>query len=95
LEKITTHGISRKDGCYFKPVSLASERQKATDISSQKNQPRGKYTIYSKEDRAAIGKYASDNGKERARVKFIRKYPNLSESRVGNFKRMYLSLVRE
>ncbi len=111
---------------YFKPVSQASESQKATvadhmpsqtecglsveehekvsavvtrlaepNISSQKRQPRGKYIIYSKEDRAAIGKYASENGNERARVKFTRKYPNLSESSVRNFKRMYLSMVRE
>jgi len=37
-------------------------------LHRRKKQPRGKFTIYSREDRAAIGKYVSENGNERARV---------------------------
>ncbi len=46
-------------------VSAVVTRLAEPTISSQKRQPRGKYIIYSKEDRAAIGKCASENGNER------------------------------
>ena len=48
---------------------------------------RGKYTKYSNEDHAKIGKYALENGNERARKHFLIKYPLLTESTVRNFKK--------
>ena len=54
-------------------------------LSSQKKKQRctrGSYLKYSDEDRAKIGKYAMENGNERARKKFITKYPTLTESTV-------------
>lgn len=67
-----------------------------TDPStSKKRAARGKYTIYTDEDRATIGKYASQHGNDRARKKFLDKYPKLTESTVRNFKKMYLKKVKE
>ena len=43
--------------------------------------------MYSAEDRARIGKYALENGNETARVHFLKKFPNLRESTVRNFKK--------
>ena len=66
-----------------------------TDPStSKKRAARGKYTIYTDEDRATIGKCASQHGNDRARKKFLDKYPKLTESTVRNFK-MYLKKVKE
>ena len=53
--------------------------------AAKKRGSRGKYITYTKEDRAVIGKYASVNGNERARVKFLHKYPKLTESTVRSF----------
>jgi len=49
----------------------------------------GKYTKYSNEDCTKIGKYALENGNERARKHFLIKYPLLTESTVRNFKKVY------
>ena len=54
--------------------------------TSGKRKSRGKYTVYTKEDRATIGKYASESGNERARLRFLEKYPKLTESTVWNFR---------
>ena len=51
--------------------------------------PRGKYTFYTPENRAKIGKYALENGNERARRHFLLQFPNLNESTVRNFKKGY------
>lgn len=56
----------------------------------KKRKTKGSYTHYSDEDRARIGKYASDNGNERARRKFKDKYCDLTESTVRNFNKRYL-----
>lgn len=64
-------------------------------ILSNKRKPRGKYTAYSDEARAKIGKYASQNGNERARQKFLTEFPKLTESTVRNFKKMYLQQLKE
>ncbi len=60
-----------------------------------KSKSRGKYTVYTDEDRARIGRYASLNDNERARKKFLSSYPDLSESTVRNFKKMYLKKMKE
>ena len=61
----------------------------------RKRKSRGKYIQYSDEDRAKIGKYASENGNEKARHHFLGKIPHLSESTVRNFKKMYRKKLRE
>lgn len=63
--------------------------------SSIKRKNRGKYAIYTDEDRAKIGKYASEHGNERARKIFIKVFLNLHESTVRNFKKRYLAKLKE
>ena len=53
---------------------------------------RGKYSTYTPETRAKIGKYALENGNERARSRFCRDFPKLNESTVSNFKKAYKEL---
>ena len=50
-------------------------------------------SIYSDKDRAAIGRYAAENGNAMAQKHFKSKYPELGESTVRSFKQKYLSLV--
>ena len=50
-----------------------------------------KYTSFTAEDRAKVGKYASENGVAMARKHF--KQLNLSESTVGYFRKKYLTEV--
>ena len=56
---------------------------------AKKGRARGKYTHYSPAERAQIGRYALENGNERARKHFIAKFPNLKESTIRNFKLAY------
>ena len=58
--------------------------------ASKKRKKRGKYVQYTPEDRARIGRYALENGNERARLKFQPSFSNLSESTIRNFKKAYL-----
>ena len=57
--------------------------------AAKKRRTRGKYTQYTPEQRAHIGKYALDNGNERARPHFLPNYPDLRESTIRNFKKAY------
>lgn len=50
---------------------------------------RGKYTFYMPKNHAEIGKYAIENGNERARHYFLGQFPKLTESTVRNFKKAY------
>ena len=61
-------------------------------ITTNKRKKRGKYAD---EVRARIGKYASENGNERARKHFSVEFPTLNESTIRNFKKMYLSKLGE
>ena len=56
---------------------------------------RGKYVKYTDQARARIGKYASENGNEKARQHFLAEFPKLHESSIRNFKKMYLKKVKE
>ena len=51
-------------------------------VLSNKRKSRGKYSVYTPEAHAKIGKYALQNGNERARQKFLTEFPKLSESTV-------------
>ena len=55
--------------------------------STKKRKTRGKYTAYTGENRAQIGKYALENGNEKARLHFLSIFPNLKESTIRNFKK--------
>lgn len=57
------------------------------ECSSRKK--RGKYEHYSNEQKVKIGKYALENGNERARRHFLSECPNLKESSIRNFKKAY------
>ena len=59
---------------------------------AKKRRTKGNYTHYSDEDRAKIGKYATENGNERARKHFLTKFPHLTESTVRSFKKRYIVL---
>ena len=52
--------------------------------------PRKERTVYSDTDRAAIGKYAAENGNTSARKHFKEKFPALGESTVRSFKQKYI-----
>ena len=56
---------------------------------AKKRNPRGSYTKYTPKQRADIGKYALENGNERARCHFSVRFPKLTESTVRNFKKSY------
>ena len=57
--------------------------------AAKKGKTRGRYSHYSAEDRASIGKYALENGNEKARQPILVKFPNLKESTIRNFKKAY------
>ena len=67
----------------------------ASPAGATSRSKRGKYTVYTDEAHARIGHYAGINGNERARKHFLSEYPNLTESTVRNFKKMYLMKMRE
>ena len=56
---------------------------------------RGKYTVYTAESQAKIGKYASENGNERARLHFKTQFPKLKESTIKNFKKAYKDQLKK
>ena len=59
-----------------------------TDPSPAKERrARGKYTHYTPAQRAQIGRYALENGNERARKNFASKFPDLKESTIRNLRR--------
>ena len=57
--------------------------------AKRKRVSRGKYTVYTAESRAKIGKYALENGNKRAQIHFKSQFPNLKESTIRNFKKSY------
>ena len=67
----------------------------SADPNPKKRKTRGKYTTYSDQQRVAIGKYASENGPEKARKRFMAEFPNLNESTVRYFRRLYQQQIKE
>ena len=61
----------------------------------KRRKTRGKYAKYSDKQRAAIAKYASENGPEKARKQFIAQFPNLNGSTVRYFKTLYEQKMKE
>ena len=56
---------------------------------------RQSYAHYSGEMRAKIGKYAAENGNEKARKHFSKDFPDLKESTIRNFKKKYYVKLAE
>ena len=66
--------------------------------SNQVKRRRGKgttYTTYTAEQRAKIGRYALENGNERARLHYLAEHPNLKESTVRSFKKAYVQELQK
>ena len=57
--------------------------------AKRKRVSRGKYTVYTAESRAKIGKYALENGNKNAQIHFKSQFPDLKESTIRNFKKTY------
>ena len=95
---------------YFKPISTlptpeetgigeaaTKQANKAVQRVLESEEPppkQRKYTTYSDEQRAEVGKYAAENGNAAALRKFKAEIPNLGESTVRFFKKRYLDELR-
>lgn len=62
---------------------------------SKMSEKRGKYKLYSEDDRFKIGKYASENGNSKAIIHFKNKFAGLKESTVRTFKKQYQEELKE
>ena len=61
----------------------------ADPTPTKKRRQRGTYTHYKAKDRAKIGKYALENGNTSTRCHFSAEFPDLKESTIRNFKKVY------
>ena len=61
-------------------------------ITTNNRMKRGNYVVYTDKDHASIGRYASENGNERARRHFPKEFPILTESTI---RILYLNKLRE
>ena len=78
---------------YTAGANDAVEKQLSKD--KQQGKKRKRYTVFSDEKRAEIGRYAAENRNNAALEKFRRDIPNLGESTVRLFKKKYYSLLNE
>lgn len=83
-------GISES---YTAGANDAVERQLSED--KQRGKKRKRYTVFSDEQRAEIGKYAAENGNKAALEKFRRDIPDLGESTIRLFKKKYYFILKE
>ena len=72
----------------YQEVATAVNKELAAPPAKRKRGS-GTYTTYTPTQRAMIGKYALENGNERARKHFLSKFPNLPESTIRYFKKAY------
>ena len=68
-------------------VSELSDPQ--PQVPGKKRNSRGGYTKCTPKQHAVIGKYALENGNEKATCQFLNQFPKLTESTVRNFKKSY------
>ena len=66
-----------------------SSESTVTPPPAKRRRGNGTYTSYKQNVRAKIGKYALENGNERARRHFAKEFPNLAESTIRYFKKLY------
>ena len=77
---------------YQNVVSNVVDLANPSTVSPATGRQHGKrqsYAHYSGEMRAKIGKYAAENGNEKARKHFSKDFPDLKESAIRNFKKKY------
>ena len=86
LPNLEESGLGRVE--YDNVTSTVSELADPSPVAKKARTTRRKY-VYTPEKRAEIGKYALENGNERARLRFLTEFPSLRESTVRNFKAAY------
>ena len=97
-----TSEISEADFCSTLPtlsesrLGVVEYQQVATAVNKELAAPpakrkrgSGTYTTYTPTQHAMIGKYALENGNERARKHFLSEFSNLPESTIRYFKKAY------
>lgn len=90
MPSIEESGLGRVE--YDSITASTSELADPTP-TTKKRKTRVKYTVYKGEHRAQIGKYALENGNEKARLHFLSTFPNLKESTIRNFKKAYREII--
>ena len=70
-------------------VNFDQSADLADPTPTKKRRQRGTYTHYKAKDRAKIGKYALENGNTSTRCHFSAEFPDLKESTIRNFKKVY------
>ena len=80
---------------YNAVVSSVADIVTTKSSTASSSRKRGKYTHFSAEIRAKIGKYASENGNSKAICHFKKELPALKESTVRTFKQAYEKRLKE
>lgn len=80
---------------YNAVVSSVADIVTTESSTASSSRKRGKYTHFSAEIRAKIGKYASENGNSKAICHFKKELPALKESTVRTFKQAYEKRLKE
>ena len=89
VEDCNSASISKKE------LEAANKEVKKILLSKGESKARGKYNVYTSEERAAIGKYAAENGAARASRHFPKVFGNVNESTARRLKVEYLQKVKE
>ena len=89
VEDCNSASISKKE------LEAANKEVKKILLSKGESKARGKYNVYTSEERAAIGKYAAENGAARASRHFSKVFGNVNESTARRLKVEYLQKVKE
>ena len=82
-------GASGQGRFEYEQVTTAVCNELADSVPAKKRHGSGTYTSYTAEQRAKIGRYALENGNERARRHFLCQFPNLKETTIRSFKKAY------
>ena len=89
LPSINESGFGLADGEVARAVSDLSN-----PLPAKRGNLRGSYTKYTPKQRANIGRYALENGNERARRRFSIEFPKLTKSAIRNFKKSFKELQK-
>ena len=87
LPTLGESGLGRVE--YNQVARAVSELVEPSTSKKKRGKGNGGYTHYTAVQRAKIGKYALENGNERARRHFSSQLPNLKESTIRSFKVAY------
>ena len=92
LPNLEESGLGRVE--YDNVTSTVSELADPSPAAKKARITRGKYAVYTPEKRVEIGKYALENGNERARLRILTEFPSLRESTIRNFKAAYKECLK-